>query len=177
MAENTPEADKPEMDPVAELAAATKVAGIFQSLTEGARSRLLQWLTARFDANALQRVPNLLARKAPTVVPEFETLAELIAAVNPANEPDRALVTAYWVQTHDKVAEFDAYTINKELTHLGYKVGNITNALSALMNRKPALVVQLRKSGSSKQARKSYKLTTSGQQAVNQMLGDKPSGE
>jgi hypothetical protein len=40
-----------------------------------------------------------------------------------------------------------------------------------LKSQKPALVVQLKKSGSTKQARKKYKLTTAGKKAVEQLIG------
>jgi DNA-binding PadR family transcriptional regulator len=56
------------------------------------------------------------------------------------------------------------------MKHLGHGVKNITSALSSLMNEKPQRVVQLKKSGSTKQARKQYKVTEAGKNAVRRML-------
>jgi DNA-binding PadR family transcriptional regulator len=49
-------------------------------------------------------------------------------------------------------------------------VSNITTALSSLIERKPQLVIQTRKSGNSKQARKRYRLTDAGIRAVERMI-------
>ena len=60
--------------------------------------------------------------------------------------------------------------MNKKLKDLGYRVSNITTAFNGLINRRPQLVIQTKKSGTSKQARKLYRLTTEGQRAVERML-------
>lgn len=65
---------------------------------------------------------------------------------------------------------FDSQSAHKELKHLGQQLPNITNALESLKNQKPALVLQLRKSGTSQQARKTYKLTVAGMRAVEKMI-------
>jgi DNA-binding PadR family transcriptional regulator len=66
--------------------------------------------------------------------------------------------------------ELEGFTLNKELKNLGHGVSNITSALDTLMSRKPALVIQTKKSGTSKQARKKYKLTLEGLRAVERMV-------
>jgi DNA-binding PadR family transcriptional regulator len=43
-------------------------------------------------------------------------------------------------------------------------------ALGTLIKQKPSFVLQLRKSGNTKQARKSYKLTEAGIRAVRNMI-------
>ena len=53
---------------------------------------------------------------------------------------------------------------------LGHGVGNITDALTALKEERPALILQLKKSGTSKQARKTYKLTQEGIRRVQGMM-------
>jgi DNA-binding PadR family transcriptional regulator len=45
------------------------------------------------------------------------------------------------------------------------------------MARKPALVIQTRKGGSSKQARKRYRLTGEGIRAVEKMIAESGTGE
>ena len=82
----------------------------------------------------------------------------------------KSSAVAYWVQRIKGNGDFDAATINKELKHLGHGVGNITAALGSLIARKPNLVIQTRKGGSSQQARKRYKLTTEGLKYVDNMI-------
>ena len=60
--------------------------------------------------------------------------------------------------------------VNKELQDLGHSLKNVTQAFSALKDRTPAFAIQLRKAGKSQQARKLYKLTKAGLDAVNSML-------
>jgi hypothetical protein len=60
--------------------------------------------------------------------------------------------------------------LNRELKNLGHEVGNITRALQGNIDEKPALVLQLRKSGGTKQARKIYKLSVAGIKAVEARL-------
>jgi DNA-binding PadR family transcriptional regulator len=57
------------------------------------------------------------------------------------------------------------------LKHIGYGVVNITDALNQLISDRPSFVIQLTKSGSSKQARKTYKITDAGMRRVSEMLG------
>ena len=85
-------------------------------------------------------------------------------------DSERALVAAYWFQYLGGVSDFDSATLNKELKHLGHQSSNITTALTSLMSKKPQLVIQTRKSGASKQARKKYKLTNEGIKQVQRML-------
>ncbi len=103
---------------------------------------------------------------------EFATLAELHDAANPALDKERALVTAYWLQVCERAENFSAYSVNNALKELGHGVSNITNALDALKRPKPALILQLKKAGKSKQARKTYKVTEAGVDAVRAMIDE-----
>lgn len=98
------------------------------------------------------------------------SLADLFAAANPQSSSEMALVAAYWLQHSEQITELDAQRINSELTHLGHRLLNVTRTLDNLKNARPALVVQTRKEGSTKQARKRYKLTVAGIKAVENML-------
>lgn len=100
----------------------------------------------------------------------FSSLPDLYSSVSPASDPSRALVVGYWFQVMQGEQDLDGFQINKELKHLGHGVSNITTALSSLIERKPQLVIQTRKSGNSKQARKRYRLTDAGVKAVERML-------
>jgi hypothetical protein len=100
----------------------------------------------------------------------FTEFAELYAATDPHSNSDKALVAGYWIQVCQGADNFSGQAINNELNHLGHKISNITNALSSLNEAKPQLVLQLRKSGKTQQARKTYKLSGEGIKRVKDMI-------
>ncbi len=100
-----------------------------------------------------------------------ESLAELIARADAQTEAQRVLVASYWLQTHGEEDQLDAQRVNCELKHIGYRAGNITRAFDRLMGERPQLAVQTKKSGTTKQARKKYRLTVERQREVERMLG------
>jgi hypothetical protein len=126
-----------------------------------ARSRVLRWALEHFPAQHD-------ARSRPDR--GFETLADLFAAAEPRRERDKALVSAYWFQRQAPSGSFTAQEINKGLKDLGHRVVNITGALGDLAEQSPRLVAQLEKAGTTRQARKLYRLTPAGTEAVTQML-------
>jgi len=109
-------------------------------------------------------------RRRQPEVPGFADLADLVDAAKPATGLDRILVGAYWFQVAQQHDDFDSQTLNTELKHMGYPSGNITRDLDSLINRVPKLVIQTRKEGTSKQARKRFRLTREGVRAVENML-------
>ena len=171
-------------DPVLELQVMTAVAAELKRLPDqDAMRRVLQWASDVFGAKVAALNPShkvavtatseaaMLPADTDAIKTKYDSLPDFYSATGPSRETDKALVVGYWVQVVQGVGEFDAFTINKELRHLGYAVANITSAFDNLMNRKPQLVIQTRKSGTSRQARKLYKLTMEGQRAVERMLG------
>jgi hypothetical protein len=96
--------------------------------------------------------------------------ATLFADASPTTDRDRALVAGYWFQVIRGEADLDGQTLNRELKNLGHGVGNITKAMTNLMNQDPQLVIQTRKSGGSAQARKKYRLTRAGITQVEGIL-------
>lgn len=101
---------------------------------------------------------------------DYGSLAELYDAAQPKSQSDKALVCGYWLQICQGAENFDAFSVNKELKNLGQGVPNITSALDALKAQKPALALQLKKAGKSRQARKTYKVTVAGIKAVEAMI-------
>ena len=97
----------------------------------------------------------------------YENFADLYNAASPSTEADRALVSAYWLQEHQSEDSIDAQAINTNLKELGHPIDNITRALA---NNAPQYVRLLRKDGSTKQARKHYKVTVEGYNRVKSML-------
>lgn len=107
----------------------------------------------------------------PTAAPTtFSAFHDLYHAANPETESEKALVAGYWVQVCQQNDGFDSFTANSALKGMGYTVSNITRALDALMAQEPKYVMQIKKSGTARQARKVYKLTTAGLKRVVEML-------
>lgn len=101
----------------------------------------------------------------------FSNFAELYAAASPKTNGVRALVAGYWLQKCQGTKSFTGAAVQKELTHLGHKLLNVTHAIDQMKNKRPMLILQLKKSGASKQARKLYKITHEGEQHVEELIG------
>jgi hypothetical protein len=160
-----------------EIEAMKKLAAALEPLDDAARARALQWAVSRYRTGRLPVVINTGAYPDMTgdgdsgaQLSPFETFAHLFEAANPKTESEKALIASYWAQVCENQASFAAQTLNTQLKDLGHRVGNITEALSALKADKPALILQLKKSGTSRQARKTYKLTQEGIRRVKTML-------
>lgn len=134
--------------------------------------RVLKYLMQRYQPKSQSAPsPELGSSDAKQVVPSsFNEFHELFDVASPVSSPEKALVAAYWFQVVLSHEELDGFLLNKELKNLGHQSSNITRDLDALMSRSPRLILQTRKEGSSKQARKRYKLTREGIRAVEKML-------
>lgn len=169
----------PRENLTAELDAMKSVSTALEGLSDSARKRVLSWVLDLYQYSKSMDDspgPELASEDseftAESKGPEnFGTLAELFAESGPATDADKSLVVAYWIQFVQGKEEVDSQQINSELKNLGYGVNNITRAIDNLTKRKPALVVQMRKSGNTKQARKKFKVTVAGKQYVSDMLG------
>ena len=89
-------------------------------------------------------------------------LATFFSSSGADDGPAQAMVVAYWKQVVEGKDGWSGAEINSELKHMGHKLPNVTATMNLLIKRKPACVMQMKKSGSAKQARKLYKLTTEG---------------
>jgi hypothetical protein len=172
-------------DPLAEVRAMQKLAEAVAELDAEATARVLRWAVDRYGISASKIAAKGRAGPAagngvaPDVdneggngaAQQFSSLAELHAAADPQNEANHALVAGYWFQFAQGQPDFTAQAVNSELNHLGRRIGNITTAFDRLKAQKPSLVIQLKKSGTTKQARKTYKLTAAGKQAVELLIG------
>ena len=79
------------------------------------------------------------------------------------------LAAAAFSATRQGTNEFASGNVNADLKHIGFRVANITRTIDRLMGQRPSLVVQVRKSGSSRQARKLYKITEAGLAEIERM--------
>jgi hypothetical protein len=165
---------------MAEIDAMTEIARALQPLEAESRRRVLQWAADSFGATVVlgsgaKNVAghcdrDLGGEGLRDLTDRFTDLAELYTATAPKSDPEKALVVGYWFQKMGNDADFDSGSVNRELNQLGYRIGNITSALGSLIARKPQMVIQTRKSGSTQQARKRYRLTNEGIKQVERML-------
>lgn len=168
-------------DPMVEITAMKALAEALSELDAEATARVLRWAGERFGvsigtaAGKAPRVPthepDANGSSSEVDASRFRDLAELCAAASPNTDADRALLAGYWFQVNEGQEDFAAQTVNSALKNLGHRVSNITGAFNTLRAQKPALVIQIKKSGSTRQARKLYKLTAAGKKAVEQLIG------
>jgi len=150
------------------------IKAVFEALNgldQDATRRVLDWAIQRFDPQRshvarISTVPP--AAREPSAAPA--ELGELFSVAAPGSGPEKALVVAYFMQEVQGLEHLEAQTLNSELKHLGHQLPNVTATLSLLMNQQPAAIVQVRKTGKSRQARKLYRLTAEGVRRVRAML-------
>lgn len=160
-----------------ELDAMKQIAELLEPLTPEARARVLAWVMDSLAIGVGSKAAKRSSLPAAEHVENFSNFAELFHAADPKAEKEKALIAAYWIQRSTAADQFGSQQLNTELKNIGYRVGNITDALSQLINERPNLVIQVAKSGSTKQARKTYKITDAGFRRVAEMLSDKSGDE
>jgi hypothetical protein len=176
-------------DPAKEFSAIQAVHAALEQLDDEARLRVLTYIVSLLgidtkvgvartvapssgaasdaDGDTEDAIPAEVSTRPATT---FGTFAELYAAANPKTNAEKALVVGYWLQVCQSAESFTAASANKELTHLGHKIANITDAIDQMKSQKPMLILQLKKSGSSQQARKLYKVSHEGVKRVEAMI-------
>lgn len=163
-----------------EIAAMSSVATALDGLDSKARLRILRWAGERYDdetANNHQESSNIAqSSKGDQTVsekpddPAFELFAELFSAADPRSNEDKALVAAYWTQVIGGKDQWQSRVVNQSLKDLGHGLVNVTDALTNGIRRKPQRVLQVKKSGSSKQAIKTYRMTREGIDHVEDLI-------
>lgn len=142
------------------------------------QERVLRWAAEKLGTK-------FVAAKLPGIKPQvgiseqgdgddlekFDTLADAIGSAHAKTDSLRVLVAAAYISKKKNQPEVTGLEINGELKNIGHRVGNITDAINALKAKKPQWMVQTRKDGKSKQARKKYKVTSVGFEQVASMLG------
>lgn len=176
-------------DDLAELQAMTAVVKALSPLDDDERGRIIRWAAEKYVVS-LPRAP--MSTTGSTAVaedsqiaadaaaaqdeiaedePEFAEFGELFSAADPRSNDEKVLVAAYWRQIHVGEDKWQSSELQKDLRNLGHAIPNITDALTSNMRKRPQRVIQLQKSGSSRQARKTYKMTREGLMHVKAMLG------
>lgn len=176
------ETERQADDPLLELEAMQAVAKALAGFSPESAARVLRWAAEHFSSMQAREVlgsQNPQREEAPkdsgptdpqSLIGKFRDAADLISHAGATTGPDRALLAAYWVQIVEGGDGFDGYTINSMLKNMGYGLANVTTTLASLMNQKPALVLQVKKSGQSKQARKLYRVTREGENRAERMI-------
>lgn len=167
-------------EPDSEFEAIKVLYAALEPLDDDARTRVINYIIARLDIATegdhddepvdAPTDPESLLEQEQGQAPKYSSFAELFDAAQPHRSADKALVAGYWLQVCQSQNDFDGQSANRELKHLGEGIGNITIATNSLKAQKPALVIQLKKSGKSQQARKTYKVTVAGIKAVESMI-------
>ena len=167
-------------DPAKEFEAIQTVYGALEPLGDEAQTRVLTYIASLLGIDARIATGGASEEDAADVADSdeaaeqarvFDTFAELHDAANPQSNGEKALVAGYWLQVCQGTESFTAASAQKELTDLGHKIPNITSAIDRVKNQKPMLLLQLKKSGSSRQARKLYKVSQQGITRVQEMVG------
>jgi hypothetical protein len=155
-----------------ELKAITEVAKALADLTDEQRHNVLVYVNTRYGGRIPAGVRAGPAQEVEAVSAEqFDSIGDLFDAADPQTESNKVLVAAYWTQVVEKAEDFESYPVNQQLKNLGHPVSNITRALDTMQAQSPRLVRQTSKSGSSKQARKRYRITREGIKYVQAMVG------
>jgi hypothetical protein len=166
--------DDPELDAMGAMLNA------LDPLEPGARERVLNWAAAKWE---VQLGPATRGRRSTQLEAddetdgrEFSDVADLVHAAQPSNGPQRALVVGYWFQELQGRDGWSGADINSTLKNMGSGLSNVTKTLESLKAKRPALVMQVGKMGRSRQARKTYKLTSAGVNEVRRMLASASAG-
>jgi hypothetical protein len=162
----------------AEIKGMHSMVEILDQVEPEARARMINWVVQRYGVTVRapnSRAPAETSRDSESKL-EFGSLSDLFEAASPKTESQMALVGGFWFQESQGQPDFSSQQVNDELKNLGHRLTNITRAFDFLRQTKPALVLQIQKSGKSKQARKRFRLTQAGVKAVRELI-DRPGTE
>jgi hypothetical protein len=167
------------MDNDKEIGAMSVINSALVELDPSAAARVIRWAAERYKVGVAQTAsaerPAPSRAKAQRDVSlsdesEFQSFADLYGAAEPSTDSKRVLVACYWLQALQGETELESQTVNKILKELGYGVEHMPHALDELMSAKPKLLIQTKKQGSARQARRKFKLTNEGIKSVRATL-------
>jgi hypothetical protein len=97
-------------------------------------------------------------------------MPSLLGQWQPETMAERALMGAYTLSRGKADKTVTSQAINAELKRAGIPVPNITRAIESNLRAKPPLMVQKKKMGTTRQARKQYAITPEGVEFVESRL-------
>lgn len=104
-------------------------------------------------------------------------MPSLLGQWTPETMAERALMGAYTLSRGKADKTVTSQAINAELKRAGIPVPNITRAIESNLRAKPPLMVQKKKMGTTRQARKQYAITPEGVEFVDGKLQGAGGGE
>jgi len=172
-----------EEDP--EIKAMSEVHSSLKSLeSPEAQQRVLDWVSSKLGLSMTARKKQMgvddITQPADTqssgkvTIDSFDSSSELLSKIDVSTKPQRALVVAAYLHKKLNVEELTGQQINKELKNIGHGSSNITNDIAKNIAKKPQLMIQTKKGGSSQQAHKKVKVTTAGFAWVEGRLNAQP---
>jgi len=164
-----------ELEP--ELKAMNDIYTALEDLPDDARQRVLNWAISKFALRKRKPGGETEGSQRESSAEEFfdiasfGTVADIFGRVRPKSEADKVLVVGAYLQKNKKNgSDLTGHEISKTLKHLGHPIQNITHTISSLISRNPSLMMQIRKEGKTKQAKKKYMVTNEGFTAVQTMI-------
>ncbi len=164
-----------------ELSAMQSISEVFTPLSDEARQRIISWTISFFGINFLgekmgrgisdETIMGASLEEEPKSMPQdFQYFAELFNRADPKTQEEKVLCAAYWVQEIEGKEQWKSSDLQKLLKDQGEVIEEISRVLNRAIKKRPSPILQLRKNGNSKQARKDYKMTQHGIDNVVQML-------
>lgn len=101
---------------------------------------------------------------------DYDTVMDLFANAEVKKVSQKILLMAAFLQERQNFKEISSYDINFRLKRLNQGVQNISSSINGLLNRKPEVMVELERSGSSKQARRKFRVTIEGLRVAAEFL-------
>jgi hypothetical protein len=166
------------MSEIEAMSAIDKAVG---ALEDDEQKRVLRWAVDKFGGGEVSPGGSGGARGSADAgrasgelngngVAEYTRIADLMDAAGPETVVDHVLVATYWFQVIKGQENVTGQQVNSELKDLGRAASNITDSFTSLIRRKPSAARQVQKSGTTKQARKRYRLTEVGIREVERMI-------
>jgi hypothetical protein len=152
-----------------EIRAMASLAEILSQLDREALERVLRWAAQRFSVSPGSGPKGGRPGSPGAANSDVTDFADFFSRLNLTTENDKVLAAGYWFQQVERQEELDAQQLNSHLRHLGHAISNITRTFGRLMEQRPQLAIQTHKDGTSKQARKRYRITAEGIRAVERM--------
>ena len=109
-------------------------------------------------------------RRIPAHPASADGFATLLQQWRPRKASERALLAAYYLAEVRGETHMTSQGINGELKEHGLAVSNITRAIDTNLKARPPLMRQTRKLGRTRQARKEYRMTSEGIEAVRSRI-------
>jgi hypothetical protein len=130
-------------------------------------------VTAREEEVIPEAVPEPIVKEEPPApkppqkkdIIDYDTVLDLFAEANVKKVSDKILLMAAYLQERLNFKEISSYDINFRLKRIGHGVQNISSSINGILKRKQReapLMMELKKEGASKQARRKFKVTDEG---------------